>query len=81
MSIRRLLAERTNFYHQAIPESLIAEFLTANGRKWTQIQILVFIRVHWRVFAVLLVRLYRIKIDFDDSIRWRSPRSVSISED
>ena len=30
------------------------------------------------VFAVLLVRYYRIEIDIDDSIRWRLPRSVKL---
>ena len=39
-------------------------------------QIQVFIRVHWRLFAVLLVRLYPTDIDFDDSRWWCSPRSV-----
>ena len=39
-------------------------------------QIQVFIRVHWRLFAVLLVRLYPTDIDFDDSKWWCSPRSV-----
>ena len=48
--------------------------MNANKRKY---QIQIFIRVHWRLFAVLLVRLYPIEIDFDDSKWWCSPRSVS----
>ena len=48
--------------------------MNANKREY---QIQIFIRVHWRLFAVLLVRLYPIEIDFDDSKWWCSPRSVS----
>ena len=65
----------TIFYYLTKQESWIDEFLTANERKY---QIQIFIRVHWRLFAVLLVRLYPIEIDFDDSKWWCSPRSVLI---
>ena len=46
--------------------------MNANKREY---QIQIFIRVHWRLFAVLLARLYPIEIDFDDSKWWCPPRS------
>ena len=49
--------------------------MNANKREY---QIQIFIRVHWRLFAVLLVRLYPIEIDFDDSKWWCSPSSALI---
>ena len=73
--MERLLAERHQFLSSSYPESLITEF---SNRKWTLINVNTNSGFHWRVFAVLLVRIYRIEIDFDDSIRWRSRRSVLI---
>ena len=49
--------------------------MDANKREY---QIQIFIRVHWRLFAVLLVRLYPIEIAFDDSKWWCSPRIVTV---
>ena len=62
----------TIFYYRMKQEPWIDEFLTANEREY---QIQIFIRVHWRLFAVLLARLYPIEIDFDDSKWWCPPRS------
>ena len=70
----RFFAKATILYYRTKQESWIDEFLTANTKSRFS---LASIGVHWRPFAVLLVRLYPIEIDFDDSKWWCSPRSVS----
>ena len=43
-----------------------------------RVALLVFIRVQWRLFIVVLIRLYCFEIDFDNSKWSRLPRSALI---